>query len=98
MSDRNLVITGFMGTGKSAVGRTVAARLQREFVDTDQLIETRTGRPIPEVFAQEGEAHFRDLEAQVCRELSTSRGMVIATGGWTLGSPDNRSALWRWEA
>ncbi len=93
MSDRNLVITGFMGTGKSAVGRTVAARLQREFVDTDQLIETRTGRSIPDVFAQEGEAHFRDLEAQVCRELSASRGMVIATGGWTLGSPDNRSTM-----
>jgi 3-dehydroquinate synthase len=93
MSDRNLIITGFMGTGKSAVGRTVAARLQREFVDTDQLIETRTGRSIPDVFAQEGEAHFRDLEAQVCRQLSASRGMVIATGGWTLGSPDNRSAM-----
>jgi len=93
MSDRNLVITGFMGTGKSAVGRAVAARLQREFVDTDQLIETRTGRSIPDVFAQEGEAHFRDLEAQVCRELSASRAMVIATGGWTLGSPDNRSAM-----
>ena len=90
---RNLILTGFMGTGKSAVGRLVAERLGRPFVDTDQLIESRTGCSIPELFAQEGEAHFRALEAEVCRELAARRGLVIATGGWTLGAPGNRTAL-----
>jgi shikimate kinase/3-dehydroquinate synthase len=93
MSDRNLVLTGFMGVGKSAVGRRVAARLGRKFVDTDELIEARAGRAVPEIFAREGEAHFRALEAEVCRELSCAQGLVIATGGWTLGSPQNRAAI-----
>ena len=93
MSDRNLVITGFMGTGKSVVGRMVAGRLGREFVDTDALIEARVGRTIPQIFEQEGEARFRALEAEVCRELSRGRGWVVATGGWTLGLPHNRAAV-----
>jgi 3-dehydroquinate synthase len=92
-STRNLVLTGFMGTGKSAVGRQVAARLQRPFVDTDQLIEQRTGLPIPDIFEQVGEPCFRDLEAELCRELSAARGLVIGTGGWTLGPSDNRAAI-----
>jgi len=89
----NLVLTGFMGTGKSAVGRMVAARLGREFVDSDQLIEARAGRTIPEIFEREGEAHFRALEAEVCRELSSGQGWVVATGGWTLGRSPNRAAV-----
>ena len=93
MNDRNLVITGFMGTGKSEVGRIIAARLEREFVDSDQLVEARAGRTIPEIFEQDGEAHFRALEAEVCRELSVGRGWVVATGGWTLGPPANRAAV-----
>ena len=93
LNARNLILTGFMGTGKSAVGQLVAERLGRDFMDTDRLIETRTGRSIPDLFAQEGEAHFRALEAEVCRELSARRGLVIATGGWTLGTPANRAAL-----
>jgi shikimate kinase/3-dehydroquinate synthase len=93
MSDRNLILTGFMGVGKSAVGRRAAARLGRKFVDTDELIEARAGYTIPEIFAREGEAHFRALEAEVCCELSRSQGLVIATGGWTLGFPQNRAAI-----
>ena len=91
--DQNLVITGFMGTGKSAVGRMVADRLGREFVDSDELIEARAGCSIPEIFEREGEAHFRALEAEVCRELSAERGWVVATGGWTLGASANRAAV-----
>ena len=90
---RNLVLTGFMGCGKSVVGREVARRMGREFVDTDQLIETRTGRSIPEIFAQDGETAFRAIEAEVCRELGVERGLVIATGGWTLGTTENRAAI-----
>jgi shikimate kinase len=80
MKDRNLIITGFMGTGKSAVGRMVAERLGRKFVDSDELIEARAGKAIPEIFDREGEAHFRALEAEVCHELSDGRGWVVATG------------------
>lgn len=90
---RNLVLAGFMGTGKSAVGRLVAARLGREFVDIDQLIETRAGRTIPRIFEEEGEAVFRALEAEACQELSVGQSWVVATGGWALGLPANRAAV-----
>ena len=86
-----MVLTGFMGTGKSVVGRMVAAHLDREFIDTDELIEARAGCAIPEFFAREGEARFRILEADICRELSVRRGWVVATGGWALGTPSNRA-------
>jgi shikimate kinase/3-dehydroquinate synthase len=92
-NDQNLVITGFMGTGKSAVGRMVADRMGRDLVDCDELIETRAGCSIPEIFERDGEARFRALEADVCRELSVGRGWVVATGGWTLGLPANRVAV-----
>ena len=92
-ADTNLILTGFMGSGKSAVGREVAARLVREFVDTDDLIERRTGCTIPAIFARDGEAAFRALEAEVCRELSARRDLVVATGGWTLGQSESRRAL-----
>jgi shikimate kinase/3-dehydroquinate synthase len=90
---RNLVITGFTGTGKSAVGRLIADRLGREFVDSDELIEARAGMSIHEILEREGEAHFRVLEAELCRELGTSRSLVIATGGWTLAASANRAAV-----
>jgi 3-dehydroquinate synthase len=89
---RNLVLTGFMGTGKTGAGRIVAERLGRRFVDTDQMIEERTGRSIGELFEQ-GEASFRQLEAEMCRALALERGLVIATGGWTLGPETNRAVL-----
>lgn len=80
----NIILTGFMGTGKSTVGRLVAAELGREFVDMDTLIEQREGRPISQIFAQQGEAYFRQLEADLCRELAGQKGLVIATGGGAL--------------
>jgi 3-dehydroquinate synthase len=92
-SSTNLVLTGFMGTGKTVVGREVATRLGRKFVDTDRLIEERAGRSIPDIFEHDGEAAFRTMEADVCRELRRPRGLVVATGGWTLGTPDNRAAV-----
>ncbi len=84
----NIVLTGFMGTGKSTVGRLLAHRLGREFVDTDTIIEERHG-PIPAIFSQYGEQHFRDLERGVAAELSQRDGMVIATGGRMLLDPEN---------
>jgi shikimate kinase len=86
---RNLILTGFMGTGKSTVGQLVATQLGREFVDIDTLIEQRQGRPVPQIFAQSGEPYFRQLEADLCRELAMRNGLVIATGGGALVSETN---------
>ena len=77
----NLILIGFMGAGKSSVGRILAARLGRCFVETDEMITAAQGRPIPEIFAEKGEAHFRALEDEVVRLLALKRGDVIATGG-----------------
>lgn len=88
----NIVLTGFMGTGKSTVGRLVAERLGRRFVDTDALIEARHG-PIPELFAEHGEAHFRQLERDVASELAEVSGLVVSTGGRTMLDPANQATL-----
>lgn len=81
---KNIILTGFMGTGKTTVGHLVAARLNRDFVDMDSLIEQRQGRPISQIFAVEGEAYFRRLEAELCQELAGQTALVIATGGGAL--------------
>lgn len=77
----NVILVGFMGAGKSSVGRILARRLGRCFVETDEMIEAVEGRPIPEIFAAKGEAHFRALEDEAVRLLALKRGDVIATGG-----------------
>jgi len=84
---RNLVLTGFMGTGKTTVGRILADRLGFGFVDTDEVIESRAG-PIPEIFEREGEPGFRELERSVARELAGRTGLVIATGGRMMLDPE----------
>ncbi len=86
----NLIITGFMGAGKTAIGREVAARLGRPFVDMDTAAETRAGKSIPRIFAEDGEGSFREIEAALCEELSLRGGYVIATGGGTLVAEGNR--------
>lgn len=86
---RNIVITGFMGTGKSTIGRILAQKLGYDFVDMDTLIEERQRRTIREIFEREGEAYFRQLESDLCRELAGRRRCVIATGGGTLTNPEN---------
>ncbi len=91
--DANLVLVGFMGAGKSAVGKQLAQRLRRPFVDTDRLVEQRAGRPIPAIFAAEGEAGFRALERAVVAEVAGRRGQVIATGGGVVTDPANLAAL-----
>jgi shikimate kinase/3-dehydroquinate synthase len=89
----NIVVTGFMGTGKTTVGREVARRLDRSFVDMDAEIEVRAGKSIPRVFAEDGEAAFRQMEATLCEELSAQQELVIATGGGTLVDSDNRALM-----
>jgi shikimate kinase len=89
----NLILTGFMGTGKTTAGRQVARRLGRPFVDMDALIETRAGRTITQIFEGEGEPHFRKLERRLCQELATRNELVIATGGGTLVDADNLATM-----
>lgn len=89
---RNVVLTGFMGTGKTTVGRAVAARLDYEFVDTDAVIEGRHG-PIPQIFADHGEERFRDIERAVASELADRRGLVVSTGGRLMLDPANQATL-----
>jgi shikimate kinase len=77
----NVVLIGFRGSGKSTVGRELAARMKAEFIDCDELIEKRTGVSIAELFEKQGESHFRTLESQLIIELAALDGKVIATGG-----------------
>lgn len=90
---QNIILTGFMGTGKSTVGRLLAVALGREFVDMDTLIEQREGRPIARIFADSGEAYFRQLEADLCHELAARADLVIATGGGALVTEANLRAM-----
>ena len=91
----NIVLTGFMGSGKSAVGRLVAKRLRFQFVDTDQLIVKRAGAPISEIFAKHGEEYFRDLETAELESLEHLRQCVIATGGGVIVKERNHAILAR---
>ncbi len=91
--DANVVLIGFMGAGKSAVGRSLARRLGRPFVDTDQETERRAGKPIPAIFAEEGETAFRALERAAIAEAAARRGLVLATGGGAPVDPGNLEAL-----
>ncbi len=77
----NVILVGFMGAGKSVVGRLLARRLGRCFVETDDMIVSREGRSIPEIFRVDGEERFRQLEAETLEALKLKSGAVIATGG-----------------
>lgn len=90
---RNLILAGFMGTGKSTVGRLVALTLEMPLVDIDAEIEATAGQSIAEIMATQGEAAFRRLEAQICAQAAARPGQVIATGGGALIDPDTRQAL-----
>lgn len=89
----NLALVGFMGCGKSTVGRQVAGELGFEFVDADTLIEERTGISITEIFSTEGEAVFRKMEREIIDELSERKKLVIATGGGAIVDPENLTSL-----
>lgn len=84
-----------MGTGKSSVGRLVADQLRFEFLDTDDLIETRAGKKITDIFALEGEPAFRELEGRLVEELANRTRTVISTGGGLPVNPANLEHLKR---
>ena len=89
----NIVLIGYRGTGKSTVGRLLAARLGRDLVSTDAEIVNRVQRTIPEIVAQEGWENFRDLESDICRELASRDQLVIDTGGGAILRAQNVEAL-----
>lgn len=90
---QNIALIGMPGCGKTTVGRALADLLGRPFYDADEQIETRAGRKIPDIFAQDGEAAFRRLETEVLAELSRQSGAVIATGGGVVTREENRDLL-----
>lgn len=93
---KNLVLIGFMGSGKSTVGRELHARLGYELVDMDAVIEQREGRPISRIFDENGEEHFRELETELLKELaSDGRRKIISTGGGVVVKEGNRELLRR---
>lgn len=89
----NIVLTGFMGSGKSSVGRLVAAKLGFQFVDTDAIIVSRTGREIAEIFATDGEERFREIETAAIESLTTLNRCAISTGGGAILRAENRALL-----
>jgi shikimate kinase len=89
----NLALIGFMGTGKSSVGRLAAEQLHFDYLDTDELIQSRTGRTIAEIFEKDGEPVFRKLEQQMVSELAARKRTVISTGGGLPADPLNLASL-----
>jgi shikimate kinase len=89
----NIFLIGLMGAGKSTVGRVLARKLNRRFIDSDHALEERCGVKIPTIFEMEGEAGFRKREAQIIEELTQEKGLILATGGGSVLLPENRRAL-----
>ena len=77
----NIVLVGFMGTGKSVVGRVIAQKLEFHFIDTDDVIEQASKAKISDIFAEHGEDYFRDLESQAVKSVVLMKNQVVATGG-----------------
>lgn len=90
---RNIFLVGLMGAGKTSVGRLLAKRLGKRFIDCDHEIEARTGVRIAVIFEIEGEAGFRAREAQALDDLTAMSDIVLATGGGAVLLPENRAAL-----
>jgi len=94
MTDKHVFLIGPMGAGKSTIGKPLSERLERPFYDMDQMIVEKTGRSIPEIFANDGECNFRAMEGQMLAELCAGKEpAVIATGGGVVLSAPNRKRM-----
>ena len=91
----NIILVGFMGTGKTSVGRRLSLHLRMTYVDTDEIIEQTTGRRITDIFAQHGESYFRELESEAVRKVSDLDEHVISTGGGVVLRTRNLEVLKR---
>ncbi len=85
----NIYLVGFMGTGKTCVGRELARMMHRQFVDLDELIELKERKSIPDIFAQNGQAYFRTVEKLALRQVAREKGFVVACGGGIVTDEDN---------
>lgn len=92
---RNIILCGFMATGKSSIGKQLASRTGYNFLDLDAAIETEEGISIPQIFAAQGESAFRELESRMVERMTDRTGLVIATGGGTIVNPQNLEKLKR---
>jgi shikimate kinase len=90
---KNIILTGFMGVGKTSIGMRLASDLGYTFVDTDDLIEADQKTTISEIFAQKGEPYFRDVEARVIRTILENENQVVSTGGGAVIRDENRTAF-----
>lgn len=89
----NIALCGFMGAGKTVVGKELAKVTGRKFVDTDEMIEAETGVSIPAIFASRGEEYFRDLEFEICKKAAELKNSVISTGGGAMTFERNVEAI-----
>ena len=89
----NVILCGFMGCGKSTIGKNAAKKTGRRFVDMDEYIEKQAGKTVAEIFAEHGEEGFRELEHEACVELSKKRNLIVATGGGALTFERNVEAF-----
>ena len=89
----NIIFIGMPGSGKTTLGRIVAQELGFSFYDSDKYIEAKSGKTVAEIFAEHGEAHFRDLETQAMEELCALENTVISTGGGVVERPENVDIL-----
>ncbi len=89
MKKKNIILVGFMGTGKTVTGRVLAEQTGLELVDMDSIIEERSGKAISDIFATNGEAAFRLMERNLAQELSQREGLIVSTGGGIVLNPDN---------
>lgn len=93
MTEKNIVLVGFMGTGKSSVGKILAKRLGRVWVDVDLKIEEKEKRKIADIFEKEGESYFRKVEKEVVQTVAAEKNLVITTGGGVVLDSANMEAL-----
>ena len=92
-TQENIVLTGFMGSGKTTVGKLLSEKLDKPFFDTDTVIEEIEGMPVPDIFEKYGEAYFREKETEVAKEISKLNGCIISTGGGIIKKPENIANL-----
>lgn len=89
----NIILCGFMGSGKTTVGKELARKMNFKFIDTDELIEKEQGITIKEIFEKHGEDYFRNLEHEICKKVSNMRNCIISTGGGVMTYKRNCDVL-----
>ncbi len=91
--DKNIAFIGFMGSGKTTIGKRLSMILKREFIDMDDFLVNREGMSINEIFATKGEDYFRQLERELCKRFESPKGKIIATGGGVIKSDENIASI-----